>query len=744
MSQLFNDDSSDSEVDIKTNSEYAKNYDAWRQKEELHKLHMKYKDESDSSSSSSDDENEPEVNEQFEQDFFKTLSYLKNKDPRIYDNNFDCFANVGNNVKVKKKNKEQSMTIKDYERKLILEKGGQLSDEEQVNEDQDSLTYTEEQRKLKEDFKNALNNVEDDENEEWGGIFKSRKKTSEQIAEEEDDYKLWLAGQKEHLESQKDESELKPLKEFWTDPKLGEDEKFLRDYILNNRFLESEDKDYIPTYEEVVHDSDEGLSEDERALSTQEEFEHKYNFRYEEPDQDFIKRYPRTMEHSLRQKDDKRKVRRVERKERKVEEKKQKMEEMKQLKALKRKEIEEKIKKLQEVTGNDDMSFNLKDLDEDFDPNAHDQRMQELFNNEFYSVPEGDVKPEFPELDEELEIEKWNDWPGCNSEVKQEEVGEDEPHCEDENFNMDCDYDPTSHSNELISNSRKKKRQRRKSKFAQVVSEPKPVFNPSDKSYQEYLDEYYKLDCEDIIGDVPCRFKYRSVVPNDFGLSVEEILMAKDKELNRWSSLKKAVQYRPDHVEKYDVVAFRKKGQNEYLKNKFIPSLFVEEEIEHIQPSSSAAEVNSKAKDQTLKKSKGWQEEENNETQESGGTSISPDQSTTSSVPTDKKHKKKKRKLDSNIDIDFVNEEKKMKMDKNENVENKTESDIDNNVVIQKTEKKNSDKVKTNSFKQGKVNKKKKHKKVEENIGISDARLVAFGINPKRYKNKMKYGKTQN
>lgn len=73
----------------------------------------------------------------FEKDFFKTLSCLKNKDPRIYDENFEFFQKQNekeSNLNKPKKKKEKPMFIKDFERQIILEKGGQISDDEENNQ----------------------------------------------------------------------------------------------------------------------------------------------------------------------------------------------------------------------------------------------------------------------------------------------------------------------------------------------------------------------------------------------------------------------------------------------------------------------------------------------------------------------------------------------------------------------------------------------------------------------------------
>lgn len=99
-----------------------------------------------------------------------------------------------------------------------------------------------------------------------------------------------MKGQEVEIDS-KDKEMLKPLRDFWLDPSLDPNEKFLRDYVLNNKYMDKDSYEGDLEYNHVIHDSDENLSEDEKTIQKQEEFEHKYNFRFEEPDQEFIKKY---------------------------------------------------------------------------------------------------------------------------------------------------------------------------------------------------------------------------------------------------------------------------------------------------------------------------------------------------------------------------------------------------------------------------------------------------------------------
>ncbi|KAI6695532.1 hypothetical protein NL676_023242 [Syzygium grande] len=58
------------------------------------------------------------------------------------------------------------------------------------------------------------------------------------------------------------------------------------------------------------------------------------------------------------------------------------------------------------------------------------------------------------------------------------------------------------------------------------------------------MEDYYKLDYEDTIGDWKTWFKYAKIKLNGYGFRTPEILMMDDKQLDQYVSLKKLAFYR--------------------------------------------------------------------------------------------------------------------------------------------------------------------------------------------------------
>lgn len=207
------------------------------------------------------------------------------------------------------------------------------------------LTYVEEQQQLKEAFKD---DASDDE------LLVPRKRSHEERKEEEDKYEAFL---KQHL------------KEI---PKANDaGDEFLLNYVMKRGWKEDSK---IPTYDQIVDDHDE--EEVERA----EEFETKYNFRFEQSTE--ITTHPRDVQ-SIRRVDDRRKKSRTAKQEREKEAQRIRDEDIQRMRNLKRQEYEDKLRQIQEAAGEANVDI---DLEADFDPDEWDKTMAKAFDDSYYSI----------------------------------------------------------------------------------------------------------------------------------------------------------------------------------------------------------------------------------------------------------------------------------------------------------------------------------------------------------------------
>lgn len=161
----------------------------------------------------------------------------------------------------------------------------------------------------------------------------------------------------------------------------------------------------------------------------------------------------------------KRREKRKERQEKKDEEKKRRDEELKRLKNIKKKEITDKLKEIQKITDAKG-AFDVEDLVGEFDSEAYDKKMAEIFNDEYYEK-EGDLRK--PVFDEE----------------------EDD---DDDMVNVVENNNEESAEGETEGSKKKKNRSGYRAAKDIALKEKKQELN-------EYLNAYYKLDYEDLVRD---------------------------------------------------------------------------------------------------------------------------------------------------------------------------------------------------------------------------------------------------
>jgi len=60
----------------------------------------------------------------------------------------------------------------------------------------------------------------------------------------------------------------------------------------------------------------------------------------------------------------------------------------------------------------------------------------------------------------------------------------------------------------------------------------------------QYMEELYELEFNDMVAGMPTRFKYTTTAKSSYGLTPTEILLADDKDPNEYVGLKKLAPYR--------------------------------------------------------------------------------------------------------------------------------------------------------------------------------------------------------
>jgi protein KRI1 len=316
------------EFTLQVNEKYARQYEAKKKKEELNSF-RNYDDETDEESTESESGSEL-ISERLDKQINNTIKLLKEKNSIVYDKNVELYDSFDESTK---HTKPKKVTLKDYHRERLL--AGKMDTEDEIV--LETNVYQEEMAR-KELIDAAHSNIEQDE------LFTVHKTFNPQFPT---DFKIENA---------------------------NDEDKFLMSYVLNGGWKEST----LPASQALDTGSEDNVD-------AADEFEQTYNFRFEQEGAQEIMTYPRIVPTSVRRKDETRKERRERIKNKKQAAKEQKKEDLKRLKNLKMQEIQEKLDKIRKMAQHA-VDFDEHDIENDFDPEQYDEKMESTFDKQYYEA----------------------------------------------------------------------------------------------------------------------------------------------------------------------------------------------------------------------------------------------------------------------------------------------------------------------------------------------------------------------
>jgi protein KRI1 len=553
--------SSSSDVKLKVNKSFAKEYQNRKEREELRTIRQRDEDyDSDGSSSEEEDEDGNLLTKDVNLQFLKTMKAIRNKETSVYDPKTRFFDEAeGNDEDADDDSDTKSrkpQRFKDVIRNQILE---QMDDEEKkpgskkddLSPNNSKLTYDEEQQELRKAFLKGSENADGDKSDDAGDDWMVVKKKGVKLENDAKDEEI----QKQFEELQKSSGGKNTAGNF-ADPRgeVKDGEKFLLDFMKNKKWIDRNDDD--------DSDDDAKDSDDESDVDRADDFEANYNFRFEKAAEEAatsgatlsVQTYARgqTM-NTVRRQDTTRKDKRLAHKDRKATERKAKEEQLKRLKNAKRQEMNHKLSQVKSVLGAvkeeavDEVAL-MKMMEGDYDPEKFEKAMQEAYGDDFYQKEDTewksdlDVRKSLEEDEDGQAVVGQDDVEGGMYDNYDEDEGED-----DDTGNEDEGNDGENDDEDMDLG-------------GEGAEETQLEKNVKTKMQEEL----YKLDYEDIVAGLPTRFKYRQVEANNYGVSTQEILLARDTTLKQFVSLKKMAPY--NEGEEYNAGSRKRRRFRDMLK----------------------------------------------------------------------------------------------------------------------------------------------------------------------------------
>ncbi|KAK9328466.1 KRI1-like family C-terminal-domain-containing protein [Lipomyces starkeyi] len=504
---LSDDEDDDDELSLTINEAYKKRFDHNKEREELQRLQEKFNrgeldgDDEESSTSEEEDEEADLLTEDIDRRIVEVVNALRRNDPDVVKNPNVRFFDDDDTSANDKVKKDKPVYLRDYHRMNLL---NELPDHARDTNTIDELPYAIQVEQERAELVREMHSAAAEDGDDSDGGFPLKK--AETVRE------------------------IQPIE--LPDP-ADDPESFLEKYMTSKAWLPSAsvNREKKSTKTTGSEHAPELVEEDSEFDDKADEFEAKYNFRFEAGEEAAqIVSYGRDVvnAHSVRRDEEtaRQRARRLE-KEEKEGAKKKKLAELARYKQLKVKDVMKKLQRVKEIAGlraDEQLDIAPEDLETDFKEDEWDEKMKRAFGDEFYGR-----KDKKPEWDFDIEID---------------------------------DIVPEfSEESELKLSKRQKKKLEHQKKS-------------DDKKLKAKVEEFVEaeiLPFEDPVADEPeTMFRYREVSPESFNLNPADILLADDNQLNEFIGLKKLAPYRePEKKQKDHKKYAKKKRLREWRKQVF-------------------------------------------------------------------------------------------------------------------------------------------------------------------------------